>query len=122
MAYLCAGRALNATQTLPTAPPGIPWAALYARSRDSRDAALRADRSRSNGAKSRGAGSGKPFEKLSISVASDIAQELRVAAIVEHRVSESALIETALRRFLDLPKADRATALEGQGRRRKAAG
>jgi len=61
----------------------------------------------------------KPFEKLSISVASEIAQELRVAAIVEHRVSESALIETALRRFLDLPKADRSAALAGQGRRRR---
>lgn len=68
----------------------------------------------------RGAVSAKPFEKLSISVASDVAHDLRVAAIVEHRVSESALIETALRRFLELPKADRTTALQGQGRRRRA--
>lgn len=62
----------------------------------------------------------RAFEKLSVTVSSDVAQELRVAAVIDHRVSESALIETALRRFLKLPKADRVLALAGQGRRRRA--
>lgn len=59
--------------------------------------------------------------KLSLSVDADVAQQLRVAAVVEHRVSESALAETALRRFLALPLAEQKKALVGVGRRRKSA-
>ena len=59
-----------------------------------------------------------PFEKLSISVSSDLAHSLRVAAVVVHRVSESSLVETAIRRFLSLPESVQATALDGLGRRR----
>jgi hypothetical protein len=61
------------------------------------------------------------FAKLSLSVDADVAQQLRVAAVVDHRVSESALAEVALRRFLALPKDEQTKALAGVGRRRKSA-
>ena len=59
------------------------------------------------------------FAKLSLSVAADLARSLRIAAVVEHNVSESALVEVALRRFLALPATEQARALVGIGRRRK---
>ncbi len=59
------------------------------------------------------------FAKLSLSVAVDLARSLRIAAVVEHNVSESALVEVALRRFLALPATEQARALVGIGRRRK---
>jgi hypothetical protein len=59
------------------------------------------------------------FAKLSLSIAADLARALRIAAVVEHNVSESALVEVALRRFLELPAAEQAKALDGIGRRRK---
>jgi len=59
------------------------------------------------------------FEKLSLSVSADVAQQLRVLAIVEKRVSESAVVEAALRAFLALPSSAQSTALKGYGRRRK---
>jgi hypothetical protein len=59
------------------------------------------------------------FAKLSLSVATDLARALRIAAVVEHNVSESALVEVALRRFLELPAAEQSRALVGVGRRRK---
>ncbi len=59
------------------------------------------------------------FEKLSLSVSADVAQQLRVLAVVEQRVSESAVVEAALRAFLALPSSAQSTALKGYGRRRK---
>lgn len=59
------------------------------------------------------------FAKLSLSVAADLARALRIAAVVEHNVSESALVEVALHRFLELPVAEQKSALVGIGRRRK---
>ncbi len=59
------------------------------------------------------------FAKLSLSISADLARALRIAAVVEHNVSESALVEVALRRFLELPAAEQAKALDGIGRRRK---
>lgn len=59
------------------------------------------------------------FAKLSLSVAADLARALRISAVVEHNVSESALVEVALRRFLALPAAEQTRALVGIGRRRK---
>lgn len=61
---------------------------------------------------------GKDFAKLSLSVSAEIAKKLRVAAVVEHEVSASALVEVALRRFFALPVAEQASALRGMGRRR----
>ena len=62
---------------------------------------------------------GPGFAKLSLSVAADLARSLRIAAVVDHNVSESALVEVALRRFLALPAAEQTRALAGIGRRRK---
>jgi hypothetical protein len=58
------------------------------------------------------------FERRTLSLASDVARSLKIAAVVEHSVSESALVEVALRRFLALPAAEQAKALAGIGRRR----
>ncbi len=66
--------------------------------------------------------SGGGFAKLSLSVESDLAQALRVAAVVDHRVSESVVVEVALRRFFALPREEQAGALAGFGRRRKSVG
>jgi hypothetical protein len=59
------------------------------------------------------------FAKLSLSIAADLARSLRITAVVEHNVSESGLVEVALRRFLALPATERTRALVGIGRRRK---
>ena len=59
------------------------------------------------------------FAKLSLSIAADLARSLRIAAVVEHNVSESALVEIALRRFLALPATEQPRPLVGIGRRRK---
>jgi hypothetical protein len=63
--------------------------------------------------------SGPGFAKLSLSVAADLARSLRIAAVVDHNVSESALVEVAIRRFLALPASEQTRALAGIGRRRK---
>ena len=62
------------------------------------------------------------YAKLSLSVEANVAQALRVAAVVEHRVSESVVVEVALKRFFALPQAEQAAALDGFGRRRKSIG
>jgi hypothetical protein len=59
------------------------------------------------------------FAKLSLSIAADLARSLRITAVVEHNVSESGLVEVALRRFLALPATEQSRALVGIGRRRK---
>lgn len=62
---------------------------------------------------------GNDFAKLSLSVSADIAKQLRVAAVVEHEVSASALVEVALRHFFALPVTEQASSLRGIGRRRE---
>lgn len=58
------------------------------------------------------------FTKRTLTITSDVARSLKIAAVVEHEVSESALVEVAVRRFLALPKAEQSRALAGIGRRR----
>jgi hypothetical protein len=59
------------------------------------------------------------FEKMSISIEPEVAQALREAAVITHRVSASALVQVALLRFLALSKTEQTGALAGIGRRRK---
>jgi hypothetical protein len=55
--------------------------------------------------------------KLSLPIAADLARSPRIAAVVEHNISESGLVEVARRCFLALPATEQARALVGIGRR-----